>query len=210
MQKEERQKKRYRKIVVGIDQSYKNTGISIAADGNLIAVGSVCLQSFKTNTEKRKELSERLAKVLEKALEKAENVEVIFERIRLYSQGFINIDYIKSIGALNATIIDTCRKFGLGTYSVDTRAWKAQVIGSSKPKKNDYGVSEEKWGTICWVISKGFESNILMEVSKRREKGVIIKDGKRYVYNDDAADSAGIAMYGFVRKGLQNLKEEKG
>ena len=31
---------KYRKVVIGIDQSYNNTGISIAADGKLLKVKS--------------------------------------------------------------------------------------------------------------------------------------------------------------------------
>ena len=40
-------KRKYNKVVVGIDQSYNNTGISIAADGKLKKVKSLRLKGSK-------------------------------------------------------------------------------------------------------------------------------------------------------------------
>lgn len=198
----------YKKIVIGIDQSYKNTGISLAADGGLKKVSSVHLDKLSCNSERRHLLRSRLEKILELNIHKADEIQIICERIRLQSQGFINIDYIKSIGALNATIVDAAKMFDLKVWSVDTRSWKSNVIGTSKPQKNNIGVDPEKWPTIQFVKRLGFEESILTEVSKQKKKGVFIIDGKRYVYNDDAADSAGIALYGFIPKSKQLLQEE--
>jgi len=84
-------------------------------------------------------------------------------------------------------------------YSVDTRCWKSQVVGTSKPQSNKFGVPEEKWPTIQWLIAKGFERKILIDVTNtRKEKGTFKRNGKKYMYNNDAADSAGIAMFGVV------------
>ena len=132
----------------------------------------------------------------------------VIERIRLKSQGFLNIDYIKSIGALNSVIVDVMSTFGIDTYSVDTRCWKAQVVGTSKPMKNKFGVPDEKWPTIKWCINKGFKSSILKEVKGRREKGTFTKNGIKYEYDNDASDSAAISQFYFV--GDRNkLKIEK-
>ena len=117
----------------------------------------------------------------------------------------MNIDYIKSIGALNATIVDVCKKYNVPVYSVDTRAWKAQIIGTSKPKSNNFGVPDEKWPTVEWCIRQGFKKSILMPIQTRKTKGTFMVNGQKYMYNNDASDSAGIAMYGFLgdRKLLQ-------
>jgi hypothetical protein len=133
------------------------------------------------------------------------DVYVIIERIRLQSQGFINIDYIKSIGALNAVIVDCAKQYGLKVYSVDTRAWKSAIVGTSKPMNNKYGINPEKWPTIQFIRRMGFEDKILIPVSKRKKTGVIIIDGERYTFNDDAADSACIALYGFLPQNKQKL-----
>lgn len=198
----------YEKVVIGIDQSYKNTGISIAADGKLRKVKSIQLDKCKSNSEKRKLLRDTLKKVLETVQPKSRQVICIVERIRLRSQGFLNIDYIKSIGALNSTIVDVCSEYGIEVYSVDTRCWKSQVVGTSKPEANKYGVPEEKWPTIRWVISQGFRKSILIRVEGRKSKGTFVKNGVKYMYNNDAADSAGIAMFGFWGD-KEKLKEER-
>lgn len=189
---------KYKKVVIGIDQSYNNTGISIAADGKLVKVRSIRLDSYKSNSEKRRALTEVLDGLLRAVCPKAKDVICIIERIRLRSQGFLNIDYIKSIGALNSIIVDKCNEYYVPVYSVDTRCWKAQVIGTSKPMPNKYGVPDEKWPTVRWLIKQGWESSILIKVEGRKTKGTFVRDGQKYMYNNDAADSAGIAMFGFL------------
>ena len=190
------------KIVIGIDQSYKNTGISIAVDNEIKNITSVRLEKYKNNSIRRMVLRKRLRSILTKMKEKSINnndceLIVLIERIRLRSQGFINIDYIKSIGALNALIVDECERLNIECYSVDTRSWKSQIVGTSKPQKNKIGIDEEKWPTIKQVISLGFEDKILVQVSNKKKKGVFERNGFKYTYNDDAADSACIALYGF-------------
>lgn len=198
----------YRNIVIGIDQSYENTGISIAADGVLKKVKSVHLSKYNSNSKKRKVLAKKINEILQSIIPKADNIICVIERIRLRSQGFINIDYIKSIGALNSVIVDACNTYGIEVYSVDTRCWKAQVIGTSKPEPNKYGVPEEKWPTVRWVINKGFESSILDKVEGKKVKGTFMKNNVKYMYNNDAADSAGIAMFWFIGD-HEKLKLEK-
>lgn len=197
----------YYKIVIGIDQSYKNTGVSIVCDGVLKQVKSIRLTDYESNSERRRALSKKLDGLLKLVIQKSESSICIIERIRLRSQGFINIDYIKGIGALNATIVDVCSKYGIEVYSVDTRCWKAQVVGTSKPKNNKYGVPPEKWPTVQWCIKQGFENSILIPVSGRREKGTFIRNGQKYEYNNDAADSSAIAMFGIVGDSNKLMKE---
>lgn len=189
----------YHKIIIGIDQSYKNTGISIIADGEIKKVTSKDLTRYETNTERRRALRKTLDGLLRSVTPKADSVVCIIERIRLQSQGFLNINYIKSIGALNALIVDTMAEYEIPVYSVDTRCWKAQVVGTSKPRPNKYGVPEEKWPTVRWVNKQGFKSSILKEVTGRKIKGTFIgSNGTKYMFDNDAADSCAIAMFGVV------------
>jgi hypothetical protein len=189
--------KKYKKVVIGIDQSYNNTGISIAADGKLKKVKSLRLDKYETNSDRRRALAETLGGLLSSVAQKAEELVCIIERIRLTSQGFLNIDYIKSIGALNSVIVDKCREYGIEVYSVDTRCWKAQVIATSKGMPNKYGVPEEKWPTVKWLIGQGWEDSILIPIEGRKTKGTFMRSGQKFMYNNDAADSAGIAMFWF-------------
>lgn len=199
------------KIVIGIDQSYKDTGISISMNGKLKMAKHVYLEKCKNNSERRGMLQKRLFDIFSSVHLLKEDYDaeviVIIERIRLQSQGFINIDYIKSIGALNALIVDTAFTFGYPVYSVDTRAWKSSIVGNSKGKSNQYGIDPKKWPTILWCVSKGYEKYIInYDVGKRKSKGIIEKNGKRYTYNDNISDSICISLYGFVNNQL--LKEE--
>lgn len=197
----------YHKIIIGIDQSYKNTGISIIADGKIKKVTSKNLTIYESNTERRRALRKTLDGLLKSVTPKAESVICIIERIRLQSQGFLNINYIKSIGALNALIVDIMAEHNIPVYSVDTRCWKARVVGTSKPMPNKYGVPEEKWPTVHWVIKQGFEQSILKEITGRKSKGTFMRDNTKYVYDNDAADSCAIAMFGVVGD-KEKLQEE--
>lgn len=199
---------KYNKVVIGIDQSYNNTGISIVADGEIKKIRSIPLDKYKSNSEKRRALAKTLNGLLKTVCPISKEVICIIERIRLRSQGFLNIDYIKSIGALNSLITDVCDDYNVPVYSVDTRCWKAQVIGTSKPMANKYGVPEEKWPTIKWLIKKGWEDSILIKIEGRKTKGTFFRNGQKYMYNNDAADSAGIAMFGFIGD-PDKLQEEK-
>lgn len=195
------------KCIIGIDQSYKNTGISVASQKGLEYISSIQLYKLTSNTEKRSEVVSRVSEIIEQFSKNYIIDKIIIERIRLQSQGFINIDYIKSIGALNAIIVDTASRYNIPVYSVDTRAWKSKIVGTCKPKENKYGVDPHKWPTLLFVKNLGFASDILVPVGKKKT-GVIEIKGKKYAFNDDAADSACIALYGFLPKNKQNLKEE--
>ena len=193
---------KYKIVSIGIDQSYKNVGISLSGDSKLLLVTNFNLEQFKTKTEKRKALKKHLNKLCKSIIKKSDSQICIIERIRLRSQGFLNIDYIKSIGALNSLIVDVFNKYGINVYSVDTRCWKAQIVGTSKGKTNKYGVPDEKFPTVEWVIKQGFENSILKVVEGRKNKGTFIKNGVKYEYDNDASDSAAISQFYF--KGDKN------
>lgn len=191
------------RVSIGIDQSYKRTGFSVVEDGKLVEVGSVDLSKLSCKADKRNAVKARLNWILDVLTDqknvKPSKIIVVIEQIRQFSQGFINMSYIKGIGALNATIADLAHSYGVRTYSIDTRCWKATVIGTSKPKENSFGVPPEKWPTLEWLISKGFKESVRLEVEGRRTKGTFLsKDGRRYEYDNDAADSAAIAMFPWV------------
>ena len=198
---------KYRQLSIGIDQSYKNCGVSISADGNLLKVTSINLECYKTNTDRRNALRKYLDKMLKVITSKADSIICIIERIRLHSQGFLNIDYIKSMGALNAVIIDIMDEYDIPVYSVDTRCWKSQVIGTSKPKDNNLGVPKEKYPTVEWCIEQGFENSVLRTVKGRKKKGTFTRNGIRYMYDNDACDSSAISMFYFVGN-KEKLKQE--
>lgn len=202
--------KKYKIAVIGIDQSYQNTGISISADGKIRKVRSIRLDSYGTKSEKRAALKKVFSGVLRSVAARSEKVIVVIERIRLFSKGFLNIEYIKSIGALNSVFVDLCYENDIEIYSVDTRCWKSAVVGTSKGCQNDYGVPEEKWPTVKWVIAQGFESSIRIKLpeNSRKEKGTYRDKGNKYMYNNDACDSAAISFFWFCGDKSKLQKED--
>ena len=77
------------KCIIGLDQSYKRTGISIAVNGKLKKVSSINFQHVKTKTEKRLLLAKTLEKAIKSCLKKypPEDIAIICERIRTYTAG---------------------------------------------------------------------------------------------------------------------------
>jgi hypothetical protein len=206
--------------VIGIDQSYTRTGITILKDKEVVEMFSLDYEYCNNNSEKRTALENTLHEmVLEHNIT---NPLVITERIRLRSQGFLSEAYIKSTGALIVTIIDFFYYYNeIPVYSVDTRSWKSQIIGSSKPLSNPYGINPEKYRTILYLRDKGLLKHIVKEYKGRGKKGIIdvkmeVLEGDKIVkkkvpceINDDLADSYCIALYGYLPKTKQKLKEER-
>lgn len=201
-------------VVIGIDQSYTRTGITVLKNKNILRMKSVEFEDCETNTEKRTYIWCVLERYFKSVVKPEENeVIVITERIRLRSQGFLSESYIKATGALVATIIDVCKGYNVPVYSVDTRSWKSQIVGNSKPLQNPYGINPEKYRTILYIKQKGLLKYIVEEYKGKGKKGVInVKiDGQKVPckINDDLADSYCIALYGFLPEKQQKLKEEK-
>lgn len=203
--------------VIGIDQSYTRTGITVLKDKQIYRMKSLDFRECKNNTEKRLELYTYLEMLLKRPLKKyveQKKVKIITERIRLHSQGFLSEAYIKSTGALVATIIDVANIYEIPVYSVDTRFWKSQIVGSSKPLENKYGIDPKKYRTILYMKSRGLLKYIVEEYKGKGTKGVIqVKINGQKVpckVNDDLADSYCIAMCGYyLPKSKQKFKEEK-
>lgn len=202
-------------IVIGIDQSYTRTGITVLRDEQILMIESIDFERCRNNTEKRERIKRNLNEIMLEMLHKYPYDDrcVITERIRLRSQGFLSESYIKSTGALIATIIDEAEAFNVPVYSVDTRSWKSQIVGSSKPLDNPYGINPEKYRTILYLRDRGLLKYIVEEYKGKGKKGVInVKiDGKKVpcIINDDLADSYCIALYGYLPKSKQKLKEER-
>lgn len=209
------------KYVIGIDQSYTRTGITVLKNKEVVEMHSLNFEHCNSNTDKRQLLGTYLCELLLELDSVDNDIIVITERIRLRSQGFLSENYIKATGALVATIIDVCVPLNIKVYSVDTRAWKSAVVGTSKPLQNSYGINPEKYRTILYMRDKGLLKHIAEEYKGRGKKGIInvkmdVIEGNRKVkkkvpckINDDLADSYCIALYGYLPKTKQKLKEER-
>lgn len=193
--------------IVGVDQSYTRTGITICVNGKIKKLISVDFKVkgkyVKSKTMKRKKVADTLNKVLDSCLKKykPEEINVICERIRTYTASdSMRPSVIKAHSALVATLVDTAYMKGIRTYSVDTRAWKHRVLGTSKPIFEPIeGVKDpQKFGSVRKIVDLGFAEEMKIYSDKT----------KSFSYNDDVADSACIALYGFSGKPYQLLLEE--
>lgn len=165
-------------IVLGLDTSYTRTGIAVAEDNKLIKVASIKFKGLKSKSEKRFKVTERLKAYIEKY-----NPDVILvERTRQFSAGFMSMNAISAQITMTAIVVDVAFLYDIPVYSVDTRSWKSQILGTSKPKDGN-----KKGYAIDFVKSLGFD-----------------------VYDDDdACDAACIALYKFIPEINQKLKLEK-
>lgn len=201
-------------VVIGIDESYTRTGITVLEDKKLLKMYSVNFDGCKNNYDKRKDLRSVLESILNELLREYKPIEIkcIIERIRTFSGGHMSSKYLITTGGLIVIILDVFLAHNIKVYSVDTKAWKNAVIGTSKPKENKYGINPNKYPTILYLKQKGLLKYIAEEYKGRGKKGVInVKIGAEKVsckINDDLADSYCIAMYGFIPKTKQKLKEE--
>lgn len=199
---------KYKKIVIGIDQSYTGTGITIAADGKPLKVSSTQFKGLKFNYDKRDHIRGILRKLLEQAVKLAPEVMILIERIGTFrkafgnkaNQGGANPNYLKMTGALVATIVDTAREYQISTYSVDTRSWKAQVVGSAKSRVTK-GKRDAKGETVEYAEKLGYDM-VLRYKKTGKNKGDPI-------YDDDKADALCIALYGFIHEKKQKLQLEE-
>lgn len=205
-------------VVVGIDESYTRTGITVLVDKKLIKMYSVNFDGCKNNYDKRKDLRSVLESILNELLREYKPIEIkcIIERIRTFSGGHMSSQYLITTGGLIVTILDVFLGHGIKVYSVETSSWKTQVVGTNKPKENKYGINPNKYPTILYLKQKGLLKYIAEEYKGMGKKGVInVKIGAEKgtasvpcKINDDLADSYCIAMYGFIPKTKQKLKEE--
>lgn len=107
------------------------------------------------------------------------------------------MNYIVETGALVSYLADIFRNQGYNCYWIDTRAWKACVVGTSKPEENKYGIDKAKWPTIKYVKRQLKNYDCILIPENRKKKGTIKLHGQYYSINDDACDSACIAQFYF-------------
>lgn len=196
----------YKKVpcVIGFDQSYTRTGISIAVNGKLKKVTSEQFKGCTNKSLKRIKIGIDTENVIRSCLKKfsSDEIVIIVERIRTYTASCdVRPDFLKSQGALIAVIVDVAYRYGIKVYSVDTRCWKTAILGTSKPVFEPIeGVKDpQKFGSVRKIISLGFEESL--QVRRGGSNAVI-------ALNDDAADSACIALYGFSSPPLKLVLEQ--
>lgn len=190
-------------LVIGLDQSYTDTGLCIAVSGVPKYAESISFGEAKSKTEKRKAIIRRLEAIILRYKD-LYDIEVVIEAIRLFSgsEPHISTSYILSTAAMVGSIVDLADKYNVGVFWVETRSWKKYVLGSSKPSgKKLLGVKDiKKVDSVLYALSLGFKDSISYKVERGKNKGQIR-------YNDNIADSICIAIAGFNKKISKRLDE---
>lgn len=200
-------------VCIGVDQSYRRTGVSVSVDGSLKLAKSIDLSRLKSKAEKRIAVSSRLSSLLTRVLARYSpgKVVCVLERVRTFSQKFLSVPYIKSMGALNATIADLMWRNHIACYSVDTRAWKSGVVGYSSPANakhpeamrfsKHFNMDPRKAPTallVCKSYPAIFRRDAVRPVASRKKAGTFLsKSGIRCEIDDDLCDSACISLSWF-------------
>lgn len=184
------------KTVIGIDQSYTDTGIAVAADGVIQAAISLPLSSLSSDTQKRLELRTKLISCIKNCIKHDSIPEVYFEQVRI-NRGQTTFNYIKHAGAMEATIIDTCAEYDVNLYSVASNAWKSAILGTRDRVPNILGIPPEKYLTYEYTSLHGYNKFTLYKASKQSRYYVERDaDGFPYKYNDNIGDAICICLYG--------------
>lgn len=194
----------YKSCIIGLDQSYANTGICVCVDGKVKYIGHIDFNKVTTKGAKRQILAKKLDKLINKCIKLygADNIAIIVERIRTLTAGNqFRPTVIKAAAAMMAYIVDTAAKYDIIVYSVDTRAWKSAILGTSKPVFEPIeGVTDpQKFGSVRKVVEMGYRDKIYRPIKS--------KGSKAFKLDDDAADATCIALYGYIYKKFLEIEQ---
>jgi len=141
---------------------------------NILTYSSILRVKAKTNLEHRLNLIKEIQKIYE---EFGFDI-LIFESIRLFSFGRIQLPTILSLNKVQTTVINEFSdKFPI--YQIDVRSWKASVLGTAKAQKDD---------TVLFVQKQFPDVNLLDEIVKPKKKEIV------FDINHDLADAVCIAQ----------------
>ncbi len=190
------------KIVIGIDQSYKCTGVAVYVYNSETKKGRfwrtfAVTPKKRTKTRKRAVIAGYIDDLLSDFRYRYGDVRICFERPRLFSKGHVSASFLLSIGALNGAIIDTAESWDVPCYSIDTRAWRCAAVGNCKCKENDKGIPPEKYYTVKHFCKAGYKNRIIRRAA----------DGSR-IFGHDIADAMGIAVAAARLEGSVLLRSE--
>lgn len=183
-------------LVIGLDQSYTDTGMCLAVDGVPRYAESISFEGLKEKIDKRLAVVNRLKSVIEKYKGKYQ-IQIVIEALRLFSgsKPHISTAYIYSTCAMIGAIVDFAYANGIDVYWVETRSWKKFVLGSSKPSGRELkGVKDpKKVDSVLYACSIGFKNVVAYKLERGKNKG-------KTRYNDNIADAICIAIAGFNKK----------
>jgi len=205
----------YERICFGIDQSYTSTGIAVAAkhhnknDYDIL----ICFSfpnTFGTKVEYRLNLCKQLNAIVKKYISLGKQSYALCEVVRVYSGGVQLMQNHVAWGALIGCMADMLYdKHDMALRVVDTRKWKAAIVGTCKPSDSaPRGVDKNKWPTIqCMMHKYDISRNWLKKKMSDKSRSWTWEESYpnfdkniKYTYDDNIADACAIALYGVMYK----------
>lgn len=173
--KKKKEQKKY-EYVLGIDMGTSGrSGLALweSNANSVLKYTTISRHDVNNNLEQRKAVVNAIYEML-----KEYPIDIlIFESIRLFSYGHIQMGTILSLCKMQTTIINEFSdKFDI--YQVDVRAWKSRVLGNANVDKNE---------SVNYVRNKYPHINLLDEIIKPRKKEIILE------INNDLSDAICIA-----------------
>lgn len=170
-----KEQKQYNRVL-GIDMGTSGrSGLALwdSSANSILQYETIRRIDSKTNLEHRRKVLDAIRNINENF---GTDI-IIFESVRLFSYGKIQMGTILSLNKMQTTIInefsDLC-----DIYQVDVRSWKSRVLGNANVGKDE---------SIKYVQRKYPHINLLDEIVKPIKKEIILE------INADLADAICIA-----------------
>jgi hypothetical protein len=170
-----KEQKNYNRVL-GIDMGTSGrSGLALwhSNANSILEYTTVSRHNSKTNLEHR----QNVVKAIYDINDKYPIDILIFESVRLFSYGRIQMGTILSLCKMQTTIINEFSdKFDI--YQVDVRSWKSRVLGNANVDKDE---------SIRYVQNKYPHINLLDEIVKPIKKEILLE------INHDLADACAIS-----------------
>lgn len=170
MAKKKEQKKYNNVLGIDLGGSTRN-GLALYSIDNhqLVDYVTVSRRDSKSNLAHRKNIINEINNLHDKY-----NIDILlFESIRLFSYGRIQLPTILSLNKVQTTIINEFSEI-FDIYQVDVRAWKSRVLSNG---------NADKFESITFVKHKYPNVNLLDEIVKPIKKEIVFE------INHDIADA---------------------
>lgn len=188
-----------KEAIIGIDQSYTDTGIAIAVRGEILAAISLPFANTDHDTKRRNLLRKRILDAITLCHKHDYYPVVYYEQVRI-NKNQSTFKFVKRSGAMESVIIDLCYDCNITCRSVSTNSWKAKVLGTRDKIKNNKGIAPEKYVAYRHTHKLGLDKYTLEPCSNRTKRYVKkLDDGTKIKYNDNIGDAICIALYGCLR-----------
>lgn len=170
--------------VLGVDLGGTTRNCLALFDKNkneLLTYKTISRRDSKTNLEHRQKIIKEIKEVYE-----TYGIDIlIFESIRLFSYGHIQMGTILSLNKVQTTIINECSNL-FDIYQVDVRSWKSRVLGTAKADKDmaiSYVRNKYPHVNLFDEIVKPIKHETIIELNHDLSDAICISESLKFDYS---------------------------